>query len=395
MAAVQGLLGLSWVIGLILGPIIGALFAENEHLTWRWAFYIIPPFIVGIALPLALFGAPSVRVKNGKSLLINLATIDWVGFTLHSATVVLFALATVFSGTTWPWNSAAGVALWVVLVLVAIAYGLQQTFSLFTTPERRLIPVDVFKYRTVLLVCIAHSVMSVSYSMALYYPPLFFEFVRGDSPVTSAVRMMPFVGSFVALVLFAGALLPLIRLYAAMYMTAGLLIVGASAFLVTITPDSGNSEVLGTTALLGVATGIVFPIGVGINAFMLPKRHGADAALLNILFLSLPITIALGIAGCLYHNVGFHKLQSALGPYGFSDDDIRETLAGLTSKVSAAADPQVKILTIQAITSVIAGEFYIVLAAGLIMVVAAGFMRWEGLDFKGRKAAEIAEVEQT
>lgn len=32
----QGLLAVSWAIGLTLGPVIGGAFAENHKATWRW-----------------------------------------------------------------------------------------------------------------------------------------------------------------------------------------------------------------------------------------------------------------------------------------------------------------------------------------------------------------------
>lgn len=39
-ARLNGLLGMSYAIGLILGPVIGGAFAENEHATWRWVCVI-------------------------------------------------------------------------------------------------------------------------------------------------------------------------------------------------------------------------------------------------------------------------------------------------------------------------------------------------------------------
>lgn len=31
-----GMVGVSWAVGLLLGPFIGGAFADNHHTTWRW-----------------------------------------------------------------------------------------------------------------------------------------------------------------------------------------------------------------------------------------------------------------------------------------------------------------------------------------------------------------------
>lgn len=183
---VTGVVGLSWVVGLLIGPIIGALFAENEHLTWRWAFYILLPFLLVVVAPPAATIAPPPPRDSHRSFLANLAKLDWAGFVLHSASLTLFSCVTVFSGLTWPWNSSAAIVMWTITGLVIVAYIVQQKFCLLTTPEHRLIPLEVFAERTVLLVCINTCMMAVGYAMSIYYTPLFFSFARGDGPVQSA-----------------------------------------------------------------------------------------------------------------------------------------------------------------------------------------------------------------
>lgn len=41
----QAGVGLFWVVGMLLGPIVSAAFASNPSTTWRWAFYIVIPFM--------------------------------------------------------------------------------------------------------------------------------------------------------------------------------------------------------------------------------------------------------------------------------------------------------------------------------------------------------------
>lgn len=394
MGLVAGVIGLSWVVGLLVGPIIGALFAENSHLTWRWAFYILLPFLLVLVAPPAATIAPPPPSRGGRSFFENFIRLDWVGFLLHSTTLTLFCCSAVLSGLTWPWNSGAAISLWVLTGLVAIAYGIQQSLCLFTNPEHRLIPLEVFANRTVLLVVINTCMMAVGYAMSIYYTPLFFSFARGDGPVESAVHMLPLIGTFIAFVLLTGALLPSLRLYAAIYTTGGLMIVGAAGFLVTINASTPDSQVMGVTALLGAGVGLAFPIGISVNSVKLPKERSADIAMLNAMSLTIPSALTISVAGSIYENIGFHELNNALQPFGFTEADVRETLAGVSSRLSQAIDPKIRPVVAATVTRVIAKEFYILIAAGIVMVLASACMKWEALDIKGSKPAGETRTEE-
>lgn len=205
------------------------------------------------------------------------------------------------------------------------------------------------------------------------------------------VHMLPLVGTFIAFVLVTGALLPAVRLYAALYLVGGLMIAGASGFLVTISPSTPDSQIMGVTALLGAGIGIAFPIGVSVNSYVLPKEFRPDVAMLNSLSLSIPSALTLSVAGCIYQNLSFRDLKDVLEPFGFSEIDIREALAGASSKLSTGSGPQIRSVVAATVTRVIAKEFYISIAAGAIIIVTSAFMKWEALDFNGTKTIEAAK----
>ncbi|KAH8680928.1 major facilitator superfamily domain-containing protein [Xylariales sp. PMI_506] len=354
----QAGVGLFWILGMLLGPILSAAFASNPATTWRWAFYILIPFMAGIALPTAVFvlpRPPKTECHSRKSLIQNLATIDWVGALLILASVVFWDFMTISSGTLWPWYSGASISGWVIVGVVVVTLILQQSFSLFTTPENRIIPVDLFANRTVLLICISTVMMATTYSIGLYC----------ESALGTATHILPYLGTFIGTVLIAGVLLPVIRRYAAMYMTAGIFMVGASGYLVTITPSSPDANIMGCTAILGAATAICWPIGLSVNIFILPKSRAADATMLNNLLLSGPSAVILGMAAY---------------------DEVLQALAGLSSPILLDGGPQAAI-AVEVLTSVIQRILYILLAAGAILVIAAACMKWESLDFKGSKGS--------
>lgn len=185
IALTQALIGASFAIGLLTGPVIGGAFAENEDATWRWvndlygsastrlhlisfqAFYFVLPLagIIGVAC-LGLY--PSYKVQTNKPLSQHLKEFDYVGCVLHMGTFVLLGLACIFSGPTWDWDSGASIAVWVLFGVTLLAYVLQQSFCIFTTPENRIFPVSVLAYRAVALTAVGTSCGAIGYGATLY-----------------------------------------------------------------------------------------------------------------------------------------------------------------------------------------------------------------------------------
>ena len=131
------------------------------------AFYLVIP-LCGIIVVAGLILFPSYRVPSNKSAWENLKSLAVVGCALHLGPVVLLAIACIFSGPTWDWNSAKTGAVWVLLGAVFIAYVVQQRYCLFTSPENRIFPVDVFKNRAVALSFVGTVCSAVGYGATLY-----------------------------------------------------------------------------------------------------------------------------------------------------------------------------------------------------------------------------------
>lgn len=55
-----------------------------------------------------------------------------------------------------------------------------------------------------------------------FYIPLYFQFVRGDSPLTAAVRLLPFIAVMVFFGLLNGALMSKFGYYMPWYLVGGI-----------------------------------------------------------------------------------------------------------------------------------------------------------------------------
>ncbi|KAK8073660.1 Major facilitator superfamily transporter [Apiospora phragmitis] len=365
---------LDFAIGLLTGPIIGGAFAENEHATWRWASH---PYDSAL----------------------HLKEFDYVGCVLHMGTFVLLGLACIFSGPTWGWNSGASIAVWFLFGVTLLAYVLQQTFCIFTTPENRIFPVSVLAHRAVAFTAVGTSCAAIGYGATLYYTPIYFAFTRGTGALASAVRLLPFTGVFVFVMFLVGGLLPRVRYYMPFYLAGAIFMLIGAGCQQTITTQSSEGYVMGLEALVGAGIGILWQVGVPVSSVVLPPHQRLDAAAVFNMAQLGGVALSLSIAGSIYQNVGFDLVRDAVVGDGlrgnYSDADVRLLLGGAQSSILSAAHPEVVPRAIEAVITAILRCFYLSVAAGAVCFVAACCMKLEALDFQKPGAAPKKSGEKT
>ncbi|KAH7012618.1 major facilitator superfamily domain-containing protein, partial [Microdochium trichocladiopsis] len=386
LALVQAMVGACFAVGLLTGPLIGGAFTENAHTTWRWAFYIV--VVMGaVALVINIAAYPRYRIPNSKSMAVaQLREIDWLGCVLHMATLALLGFACIGGGTTWPWGSGSSIAIYVVFGLVFVAYVVQQTFSLGTTPERRILPITVLTTRpVVLLVTICSICAAMSYGVTLYYTPLYFAFTRGETPVSAAVRLLPFIGPFIIMIFIAAGLLPIVRYYMVFFVSGSLLLVIGSGLWQLVLPDTSESPILGFEAIIGLGCGLIWSLGMPIASVLLPTEMHFDAAMLYNLSQLGGVAVVLAIAGAVYQKVGRQLIQHAAERAGetLTDHECLELLTGIKSDLfdRTRDNPAPGPAIVEALTTVVVRLFWIVFAAGLLSLICSALMKFEAVGF--------------
>ncbi len=392
----NALIGMSWGIGAILGPVIGGAFSESSA-TWRWvnissvvqqhswadntclqAFYINLP-LAGVLSPVYFFIFPSFVPRADIPIKEKILSLDWVGSVLNAGTFVFFMTALTFSGSLYAWNSATAIGLWVTWGVVLIAYILQQGFKILTTEERRIFPVHFLRSRTMVLLFVATGGASAAVAVTLYFVPLFFQFTRGDNALDAAVRLLPFICVYIFSVMFAGGLLPKVGWYTPWYTVGGALILIGGALMYTIGVDTTPQQVYGYEALIAVGTGIVFQNAYAVASAKVPDSEKPNAiGFINVSQIG-TIAIALAMAGALFQNLGFSALKDALSEFGLPDGALRSALAGTGSSILRGTSPEMSALAIGAVADTISKVFALVMAAGALVLVSSFFMRWERL----------------
>ncbi|KAI9734155.1 MAG: hypothetical protein M1818_006640 [Claussenomyces sp. TS43310] len=376
-AVYNALVGICWGTGCILGPVIGGGFAISSA-TWRWAFYINLPLAAACA-PIYLFLFPQYQPKPDVAWRTKLANVDWVGAALNAATFTLLQVALTFSGSTWSWSSSGPIALWTCFGVCVIAWALQATFSIFTTPEYRLYPVQFLKSRTMVFLYFGTACSATGLSVGVYYIPIFFQFTKGDDAIQSAVRLLPFICIFIFFVMVSGALLPIFGRYQPFYILSGILLIVGGALMHTVTDTTKTSTIYGFEVVIAVGAGLTMQVGYSVAAAVVKPHEIASAiGFINVAQIG-SVAIALSIADCIYQNIGFAKLSAALAGRGFSTAELRAALGGASSSILQGGQSEAKLLAVGAISDTISKLYIMVIAAGALSLVSGIFMRRERL----------------
>ncbi|KAK7985853.1 hypothetical protein PG988_003475 [Apiospora saccharicola] len=326
----MALIGVSWGAGAVLGPVIGGAFAVSSA-TWRWAFYI-NLCIGAVVAPGFLFYLPAIHPVKGISARDRLMRIDWVGFLLGAGMWVTFLMALTMAGGEWAWDSGSTIATFVVFGVLLVAYGLQQYFSVLTSPEHRLFPCHLLRDRTQVLLYIVTAAGTTTLFVVVYYIPIYFQFVNDDAALMAAVRLLPFVVIAIAVNLVSGAFLHFLKIYMVLYLIAGIFVVaGGGPLVVFLDPSTATATIYGLTILLAVGAGLSMTMGYTIATLTLKAEDvAAGLNLQNVAQIGGQV-IALAVAGQVYQSTGLRNLNAALAWHGFSDEEIRGAVAGAQS----------------------------------------------------------------
>jgi hypothetical protein len=373
-------IGLCWGAGAILGPLIGGGFAVSNA-TWRWAFYINLP-LAALTAPIFIFLVPKYNPKADVPAMTKLKQIDWVGAALNAAVFTLFQIVLTFSGSTWNWDSAGPIALWVVFGVCLILYGLQQFFSIFTTPETRLFPVQFLKSRTMLLLYFGTAAAATGLAVGTYYIPLFFQFTKGDSAIRAAVRLLPFITLFIFFVMLTGASLPAFGRYQLFYIAAGVLLIIGGSLMHTVDGSTSASAIYGYEVIMAVGAGFAMQTAYSIASVSVkPDEIQAAIGFINVAQIG-SIAISLSIAGNIFENIEFIKLRDSLVGYDFPEEVLRSALGGAKSAILETGDEAVRGLALASIVETIQELWILVIVAGAVSLVSGVFMKRERLNLE-------------
>lgn len=165
-------------------------------------FYINLPVGGLVGFVLLFIKIPDQIVKSWNSPIwsLILEKFDLGGFALFAPAAIQLLLALQFGGTNFPWNSATIIGLFCGAGGTLIAF----IFWEHRQGENAMIPLSLISQRTVWSSCLAMmSITSMTFA-ASYFLPVYFQAVKGVSPLLSGVYLLPSILSQLVLAVLSG-----------------------------------------------------------------------------------------------------------------------------------------------------------------------------------------------
>jgi EmrB/QacA subfamily drug resistance transporter len=238
-----GINGVTWAIGGIAGPLLGGLILAAAN--WRWIFYINVP----IGLLGTVWGYLALKEMSTRN---RAERFDLGGAAMFSLGLValLFALTL---GIQLSWTSLPILSLFVLFGVM---------LALFLIRERRVanpvLDLSLFKNRVYNFSVVAAMLQSLAMFAVNFLIVFYFQGVRGYSPLTAALFLIPLSIMSVITGPLSGMLAD--RIGARIPATVGLLFQAAALvwFVMKLSPTTSHGSLVVGLVLVGLGTGLFF-----------------------------------------------------------------------------------------------------------------------------------------
>ncbi|KAI1088715.1 MFS general substrate transporter [Rostrohypoxylon terebratum] len=180
----QGILSSAIGLGASTGPFIAAGIMSNLRDSWRWIFWV-PPVLAAASMAGMWVFLPLKPVTGSWSE--KMRKIDWFGlFTV--VTGVLFLIIPINSGgSIFPWNDA------VIITLLALGGTFIVLFCVaeIWIAKLPMIPIRLFNQVSTSVIYLQSALYNGVWQIDLYFLPMYFQDIRGYSPLQNAMLMLP------------------------------------------------------------------------------------------------------------------------------------------------------------------------------------------------------------
>ncbi|KAL2153675.1 hypothetical protein VTH82DRAFT_4830 [Thermothelomyces myriococcoides] len=285
-------------LGAITGPLIAG--ALTDKVTWRWCFWIFLP--LGGAVLAATLSIPipeqSAKALPREAFADLHKKLDPMGFVMFSGAAAMLLLAVTWGGSQFEWSSP------IIIGLLCGTVGLAALFAFWIMKRGNdaLIPPSSFRRRSVAVGSVVMYLQVGTMQMIPYFLPFWFQAIHGDSPVTSAVHMLPsIISNIVALITF-GSLVREFH-YIPPWAIAGCALASiGSGLLSTFTPETSTGRWIGYQIVTTVGRGTTFQVPVVSVQEEVPAEESATGLTAINLFMNLGIAVSISIGQTIFRN---------------------------------------------------------------------------------------------
>lgn len=282
-----------WAIGSVAGPIIGGVFAQES--SWTGIFWLNVPIVV-----IGFIGSVAFLTLNyrKRSFLTKLSEIDFIGSFIFIASTTSFLIPISWGGVMYAWTS------WRTLVpLIVGGFGIL-SFAAYEAKLAtvKILPVRVFSSISTVIVYVGTFLHGIVLWSMVYYLPLYFQAVKGYSPIIAGVAALPQTCTIVPCAIAVGILASITGKYRWALWGGWILTTLGCGILYLLDVSTGMAAWIFLELVSGIGIGLLFPsMSLAIQASA-PPQDMAVAATLFSFFRAFGEGVGVAIGGVIFQN---------------------------------------------------------------------------------------------
>lgn len=370
----QGLFGIVFAIGSVIGPLVGGALTNN--VTWRWCFYLnLPVGAVSVLVIFFILHIPNQKLeKPAESLIGKILQLDVFGNLVFFPGIVCLVLALQWGGTKYTWGDGRIIALLVICGVFCLAFIAVQIWK----QEDGTVPPRIVKNRSVLAGLWYALFNGAGMMSVMYYLPIYFQAIKGVDAVTSGIMLLPTVLSTVISSVLSGILITKIGYYAPFFILSSLLMPIGTGLFTTLTVTSGPAHWIGYQVIFGLGVGFGVQQPLNVVQTVLERADIATGAALVAFLRFLGSAICLPIA----ENVFLNRLVSDLGNLpSVKPADVIE--GGITELRYIVSSDELPVL-LEDYNGAIIAVFYIVVVTSSLTALSSLLVEWKTVKPKSK-----------
>ena len=355
-----------------IGPAVGGAFAVSE-VGWRWSFYF-NLILVGVTFPVFLFILPSSEKPGSQGVfLLRIRRIDIVGSLIFAGALSSGIMALSFGGALYPWRNGRIIGLLCCSGIFWIVFSIQQSTCTFTTKEDRILPIHILHSWEMWNLIIQIGCPISMLFITIYYVPLYFQFVRAESPIRSAVKLLPFLFTSVFTMLLSGRLITKFGYYKLWFTAGSGLALTMSVCLYTTGIDTSYSKVYVYLVLGGVGTGMCAMNSGPVMSAIVAKEDIANASTIFGCVDTISGAISVAIANSIFVNRATIEIQRILPDTPRAT--VQDAIAGVRASLTNQLPPPVRTAVLRATLDAIEDAWIQMIATAALSFILSLFLR--------------------
>ncbi|CAD6442071.1 b74574ef-6b25-4751-a576-441f0d494b23 [Sclerotinia trifoliorum] len=309
-------------VGSILGPVFGGLLAEAN---WRWVFYINLPISGVVLVVMTLF--LRLKKKEEPSWKAVVENVDWIGNIIFIGSMCSLLIALISGGVVYSWSSWRVI---VPLVIGVLGWGGFHIYEMSRFCKTPAMPPSLFAKRNTAIGYFLAFDAAMLLRWLVFYLPIYFQGVRGTTPGTSGVDILPYNAFIIPASMVAGALMSKLGIYRALHGIGFALVALGSGLLTLLDQHSSTALWVIFEMFIAIGEGLLIPTILPAIQTSLPSSEIASATGAYAFIRSFAFVWGVTIPAIIF-NGEFDHYSSYI-----SDESVRNALSGGAAYGNAA-----------------------------------------------------------